>query len=259
MIRWGQLLKSTFKEDLYILLNWVYWMDAVLAITGVAGEKKLIYGKALPLTAHILRSTQLRHPLIDHATANDIYLTQMENVIFLTGANMAGKSTWMKTIGVSLYLAHLGFPLAAKEFEFSVCDGIYSSINVPDNLAMGFSHFYAEVLRVKEVATEVNKGKNLLVLFDELFKGTNVKDAFDATCAVAKAFATFTNCRFIISTHIIEVGESLKEAANIQFRYMPTIMKGTIPHYTYKMTPGITTDRQGMIILENEKILEMLA
>ncbi|MBO9573901.1 MAG: DNA mismatch repair protein, partial [Chitinophagaceae bacterium] len=60
-------------------------------------------------------------------------------------------------------------------------------------------------------------------------------------------------------THIIEVGEELMGTPNIQFHYMPTVMKGAVPHYTYNLTPGITSDRQGMIIIENEKILEMLA
>ena len=97
-----------------------------------------------------------------------------------------------------------------------------------------------------------------LFFFDELFKGTNVKDAYDATLAVTEKLAQYNNCAFVISTHIIEVGEMLRGTATIQFRYMPTIMEGAVPRYTYQMTEGITTDRQGMIIIENEKILEIL-
>ncbi len=65
--------------------------------------------------------------------------------------------------------------------QFRIQDGMYTSINVPDNINLGYSHFYAEVLRVKKVAIEVSRDKRLIVIFDELFKGTNVKDAFDAT------------------------------------------------------------------------------
>jgi DNA mismatch repair ATPase MutS len=153
----------------------------------------------------------------------------------------------------------MGFPVAASRFDFSVKDGLYSSINVSDNISMGYSHFYAEVLRVKTVAEEVAAGKDLVVIFDELFKGTNVKDAYDATLAITEAFSKNTNCSFMISTHITEVGDALKERTdNFQFRYLPTVMEGSRPRYTYKLIDGITADRHGMTIIQNEKILELI-
>ncbi len=165
---------------------------------------------ALPKSSNTLKATNLKHPCINGAVGNNISMQEQSNVIFLTGANMAGKSTWMKTIGISLYLAHIGFPVAAEQMEFSVREGIYSSINVADNIALGYSHFYAEVVRVKHAAEATATGKHLLLMFDELFKGTNVKDAYDGTLAVTEAFAEYQNCLFIVSTHIIEVGEALK-------------------------------------------------
>ncbi len=186
-------------------------------------------------------------------------MSERLNVIFLTGANMAGKSTLMKSIGIGMYLAHMGFPVAAKSFDFSVREGMYSSINVADNIGLGYSHFYAEVVRVKQAAEAAASGKRLLLMFDELFKGTNVKDAYDGTLAVTEAFAEYQDCLFIVSTHIIEVGEALKETNNIQFRYMPTIMDGAKPRYTYKVEEGITEDRQGMMIIRNEGILELIS
>jgi len=172
---------------------------------------------------------------------------------------MAGKSTFMKSLGIAMYLAHMGFPVAAKKLEFSVLDGIYTTINLPDNLGIGASHFYAEVLRIKKMARELSTGKNILVIFDELFRGTNVKDAYEATIAITSAFAGKRNSVFVISTHIIEAGEILKErCANISFKYLPTRIKGTIPEYTYTLETGITDDRHGMIIINNEGILELL-
>jgi DNA mismatch repair ATPase MutS len=186
-------------------------------------------------------------------------LDKEKNMLFLTGANMAGKSTFMKAFGIAVYLAHMGFPVAAADMRFSVLDGLYSSINVPDDLNMGYSHFYAEVLRVKTVAQEVAKGSNLVVLFDELFKGTNVKDAYDATLSVTEALSAYRNCFFIISTHIIEVGHALSgRCGNVQFSFLPTVLEGHMPRYTYRLSEGITSDRQGMMIIANEGILEML-
>ena len=172
---------------------------------------------------------------------------------------MAGKSTLMKSFGIAVYMAHMGFPVAAEEMQFTIQDGMYTSINVPDNIHLGYSHFYAEVLRVKHVAEEVSKNKKLVVIFDELFKGTNVKDAYDATLAVTEALATRKACSFMISTHIIEVGQALeKRCKNVIFEYLPTVMNGKVPTYTYRLTPGITADKHGMIIINNERIIDIL-
>lgn len=172
---------------------------------------------------------------------------------------MAGKSTLMKSFGIAVYMAHMGFPIAAKNMQFTVQDGMYTSINVPDNINMGYSHFYAEVLRVKKVAIEVSLSKRLVVIFDELFKGTNVKDAYDATLAVTAALAKRRTCSFMISTHIIEVGQDLaKSCNNVSFSYLPTIMKEKVPTYTYRLETGITNDKHGMIIIENEHIVDII-
>jgi len=254
------LFLNKYKQALEELLHLLYEFDVYISVAQVAMSKGLIYALADDDDKKCLLDVgNLRHPALKDAVGNTINIRNKDNVLFLTGANMAGKSTWMKTLGISFYLAHMGFPVAADRMRFSVMEGIYTSINVPDDISLGWSHFYAEVMRVKLVSKEISSGKRLFILFDELFKGTNVKDAYDATLIVTQKLAKYQTCAFVISTHIIEVGEELMGTPNIQFHYMPTVMKGTSPHYTYNMTPGITTDRQGMIIIENEKILEMLA
>ncbi|WP_158994108.1 DNA mismatch repair protein [Mucilaginibacter sp. L196] len=256
--QYDHLLRHAMREALQTVMETFYQLDVYIAVANLAQQRGFSYAQALPQKANYLNATDLKHPNIDKAVANPVSFHQDSNMIFLTGANMAGKSTFMKAFGINIYLAHMGFPVAASHMEFSVKEGIYSSINVPDNLDMGYSHFYAEVLRVKKVAEEVSKGKDLVIIFDELFKGTNVKDAYDATLAVTAAFSEYRNCLFIISTHIIEAGEVLKQQTNIQSLYLPTIMNGTIPTYTYKLQPGISSDRHGMMIIENEGILEII-
>ncbi|NML22396.1 DNA mismatch repair protein [Pseudoflavitalea sp. G-6-1-2] len=256
--RYDHLLHNRASEAILDILRFIAETDVYIAVANVATEKGFGWARALPRSANMLKAAALKHPCISNATGNNIEMKSGSNMMFLTGANMAGKSTWMKSIGIALYLAHAGFPVAADEMEFSVRDGICSSINVADNIQLGYSHFYAEVVRVKNAAEATATGKHLLLMFDELFKGTNVKDAFDGTLAVAEAFAEYKNCLFIVSTHIIEVGESLKQLSNIQFTFMPTIMKGKTPQYTYQLQKGITEDRQGMIIIRNEGILDLI-
>jgi DNA mismatch repair protein MutS len=255
---YDHLLKNRMAPAIRNILEFIAEVDVNIAVGHVARSKGLTYARALPKEANTFTAIDLKHPCIDNAVGNNMEMRAGSNVIFLTGANMAGKSTWMKSIGISMYLAHIGFPVAARSMEFSVREGIYSSINVADNIALGYSHFYAEVVRVKNAAEATSTGKYLLLMFDELFKGTNVKDAYDGTLAVTEAFSEYTHCLFIVSTHIIEVGAALKGRDNIQFTYMPTVMDGPMPRYTYRLEKGITEDRQGMMIIRNEGILELI-
>lgn len=259
LVRYDYTFRVVMIREMKSILDMISWLDVYLSVAQVARERGFSFAIALPSDKQILHIRQLYHPSLENAVGNTICLDQRKNVLFLTGANMAGKSTLMKSIGISIYLAHMGFPVAATFMEFSVKNGLYTSINVPDNLSLGHSHFYAEVLRVKAVAEAVSRGENLVAIFDELFKGTNVKDAYDATLAISEAFSENGNCLFVISTHIIEVGEALMGCCtNFEFAFMPTVMQGSVPTYPYQLTEGITADRQGMIIIENEGILDIL-
>lgn len=254
-----QLLRFKYRAKIKEMLLWIYHMDVYISVAEVALKHQFVFPTALPKEAHTVKLTQLYHPLVKNAVANNIKLDSDSNIIFLTGANMAGKSTFMKSLGIAMYLAHMGFPVAASAMQFSVRDGMYTTINLPDDLNSGNSHFYAEVLRVKKIAKELSVAKNLFIIFDELFRGTNVKDACEGTIAITEEFAKKHNCMFVVSTHIIEAGDVLKERCNnINFVYLPTLMEDNKPVYTYTLKQGITTDRHGMIIINNERILEII-
>lgn len=256
-------LSSFTNSQREFILDKLFDLDAYISIATTAKLHGFNYAKPIESNHTILEVSGFRHPNLDKAITNELTLSSEQNVLFLTGANMAGKSTIMKSYALSLYMAQCGLPIAAKSMNFTPLEGIFTSINVPDNIAQGYSHYYAEVLRVKFVAENVASGAKLLVLFDELFKGTNVKDAHEATVAVTRAFSSHTTSTFIISTHILEAAEELRQEhgtkSDIQFSYMPTIVdeKGR-PHYPYHLTSGITSDRHGMVIIRQENILEML-
>ena len=256
---YDQVLRFKKKDLLLKMLSHAYQLDVYIAVATVAAEENFVFAKALPADLLDMTLEGVYHPLLENAVGNNLQVTPRSNVIFLTGANMAGKSTFMKSMGIVVFLAHMGFPVPATKMEFPVMDGLYSTINLPDNLSMGYSHFYAEVLRVKKVAEQLSLSKKIFVIFDELFRGTNVKDAYEATVALTAAFARKKNCIFVISTHIIEAGEELKERCdNIHFTYLPTLMEGAKPVYTYRLAEGITSDRHGMIIINNEGIIDIL-
>src|SRR5690606_34817646 len=102
--------------------------------------------------------------------------------------------------------------------------GLITTINLADNIGAGYSHFYTEVKRVKLVAERIQQSDRLLVIFDELFRGTNVKDAYEGSLRIVQAFADIDKGFFIISTHIVEAAQALAANKHISFHYLPIDM-----------------------------------
>ncbi|MGN6508112.1 MAG: MutS-related protein [Chitinophaga sp.] len=257
---YDQLLRFRERNRLRQLLDHIYLADVFLSVAKTGRERGYAFPQAVARERQTLTLENFWHPSLEKPVKNSLEITPEGNVLFLTGANMAGKSTFMKSLGIAMYLGHMGFPVPASRMEFAVRDGIFTTINLPDNLSQGASHFYAEVLRIQNVARELSRDKYLFVIFDELFRGTNVKDAYEATIAVTAAIARRKNCMFVVSTHIIEAGEKLKEkCSNIRFMYLPTLLENGKPVYTHRLEEGITADRHGMVIINNEGILDILS
>ena len=112
--------------------------------------------------------------------------------------------------------------------------------------------------RVKAVADHIRNNGRLLVIFDELFRGTNVKDAYEGSLRVVQAFAALNKGFFIISTHIVEAAQELSTHPHIQFNYLPIQMVDGKPVFDYRLRQGITDDRIGLWILENEGVFTAL-
>jgi DNA mismatch repair ATPase MutS len=200
----------------------------------------------------------LYHVLLQTPVAYDLVLQPNENFLFLTGANMAGKSTMIKAVGSAVFLAHLGMGVPAKSLQLSLFDGLLSNITVTDNIARGESYFFNEVQRIKNTVFKINDGKKWLVLIDELFKGTNVQDAMKCSSTVIKGLMKIKNSLFILSTHLYEIGEELKPYPNISFKYFETTVTEDQLAFSYQLKEGISNDRIGYVILRREKVVEML-
>ena len=196
--------------------------------------------------------------LIPAPVAYDLVLEPRQNFLFLTGANMAGKSTLIKAVGSSVFLAHIGMGVPARAMELSVFDGLLSNINVSDNIAKGESYFFNEVQRIKNTIFKINDGKKWLVLIDELFKGTNVQDAMKCSLTVIKGLIKIKNSLFILSTHLYEIGEELKKYPNISFKFFETNVMDDQLEFSYQLREGISNDRIGYVILRREKVVDML-
>lgn len=254
-----RLFRKTHKNFIKDLLDDIYLLDCYGSISKAIDKFGLTFAEYKNQEKPFLKFESLFHPFIRQAVPNNITMGQQaQNLCFLTGPNMTGKSTFLKALGLSAYLAHIGFPVPAKKMETSIFNGIITTINLSDNIEMGYSHYYSEVRRVKETAQKILKDRFILVIFDELFRGTNVKDALEASYRIINELTKIKDCLFIISTHINEIAEYLTPKDGIVFKCFNSILEDDIPKYDYKLKDGISCERLGIKIIEEENIFELL-
>ena len=275
-------------------LEAVHQIDLFLALGQATEDLRLVFptsirGAGSGEAGPGIVCTGLFHPFLSEPVPNDLELNSEQGFLFLTGPNMAGKTTLMKAFGLAVYMAHLGLPVPCREMCLGLLDGLVSSLNVEDNLGRGHSFFYAEVRRVKDVAEQLHQGRHLLVLFDELFKGTNLRDALDGSRLVIRGFRGFPGSFFVLSSHLLELGEELEEDDSrpvspagkgddaglarssgagtdggtkpllpIRFLRFDADVDGGRPRFSYILESGVSRERLGMLILCNEGIPDLL-
>jgi DNA mismatch repair protein MutS len=257
-VLFGNHLRYRYKNNVLELLDIYGRFDAWYSMAFAMQKFNLSFPQFKQQHTPLLQAQQLYHILLPQPVAYNVGLNNQSNFIFLTGANMAGKSTFIKSVGAAVYLAHLGMGVPAKSMQLSLFDGILSNINVTDNIVKGESYFFNEVQRIKNTIIKINNGKKWLVLIDELFKGTNVQDAMKCSSTVIKGLIRIKDSLFILSTHLYEIGEELKHYPNIIFRYFETHVHDDQLEFSYQMKEGISNDRLGYLILKREKVVEML-
>ena len=167
-----------------------------------------------------IHAVELTHPLIaeDKGIPNTMELTPGTTII--TGSNMSGKTTWLRTLAISTVLAYAGAPVCATEFAVSPMK-IFTSIRVNDDIAHGISTFYAEILRIKTMVEAAGNGRPMLIVIDEIFKGTNSADRITGAKAAIERL-TAPHCITLVSTHDFELCDILtpegKPVTNLHFR-----------------------------------------
>jgi DNA mismatch repair ATPase MutS len=247
-----------FKTHTRSLLDYFYDLDALYSLAKAHTNHQFEFPNWIDDTKPYLSVTKAVHPLVQNAIGNDLTLSPNHNFLFLTGANMAGKSTFIKTMGIVVYLSHIGIGAPAKTITLTVMDGLITNLNIADNVVKGESYFYNEVQRIKNTILKINDGKKNCVLIDELFKGTNILDAMKCSTEVIEGLQKLKSSIFILSTHLYEISEALTKHLNIQFSYFETSVKDKQLHFQYHLKPGISQDRIGYLILEREGVVDLL-
>ena len=256
-LRLDQTFRLHEPQTLRRLLEIVYEIDALASLAHATREHALLMPDINPNTVHI-SAQELVHPLVPNAVANPVELNQQQRLLFLTGPNMAGKTTYLRAVATALYLAHLGMGVPAAQFSFAPVQHLLTAISMSDDLHDGISYFRAEALRIKAVALAIAEGDRVVAIMEEPFKGTNVKDAFDASVAVLGQFSTKQDCLFMVTSHLIEVSEEFGQTMNIDYQYFEAEESAQKLRFDYVLHPGVSSQRLGMRVLREEGIFSLL-
>lgn len=258
MLQLGFYLRSGFKTEMKVLLELHARIDAWYGMAMAVKKNNLVFPTFIDTNVPIMEAKGLYHILLANPVPYDITLNTNTPFIFLTGANMAGKSTFIKAVGIAAFLAHIGMGVPATSMELSILDGMLSNINIMDDISKGESYFYNEVQRIKSTINKINNGKKWLILIDELFKGTNVEDAMICSKVVIEGLIKIPQSLFILSTHLYEISTSLSHHSNITFCYFETTVNQDAFSFNYQLKSGVSNDRLGYLILKKEGVVSLL-
>ncbi|MEI5984984.1 MULTISPECIES: MutS-related protein [Sphingobacterium] len=258
--KFDRLIRFELSSRIKRAISFFYEIDAYFAVAKVSEARSFCYPEVYPKnqTGEIYMEG-VYHIFHKSPVKNDLKISKDKKLWFLTGANMAGKSSIIKTISSALYLTHIGFPVPADQIKTDLIDGLFTSINLQDNLEMGYSHFYVEAMRLKDIVDQLEPHSNALMILDELFKGTNHSDASNAILKVMKNLAEVDGPFVIVSSHITELSEELKKINTVDFFKMniESDPEG-LPIFTYKIVPGIAEEKLGMWLLKKSGAFESI-
>ncbi|MBK6504228.1 MAG: hypothetical protein IPG02_00775 [Ignavibacteria bacterium] len=187
-----------------------------------------------------LAAKGLSHPLmkVNERRSNNFSFNLENEIVIITGSNMSGKSTFLRTVGINLCLAYAGAPSACKQIKVSPFT-MFTCIRVSDSVFDGISYFYAEVKRLRMLIDilEMHEGPKVLFFIDEIFKGTNNRERLKGSMSFLKKIASM-NCTGFVTTHDLELvglSDSVKSVKNYHFR--ENISEGFMT-FEYKIHPG---------------------
>lgn len=228
------MLNILFFSDIYIMkrletwrsTNGIYlkqWMEVLHEIDELSSIANIPFEHsewAYPQISdkESIECINISHPLIgDKAVKNNFSLEGKEKVALITGSNMSGKSTFLRTIGINLLLAYIGAPVSAEKLSCGIMN-VYTCMRTKDNLEENISSFYAEILRIKLLIEACRNGEKVFFLLDEIFKGTNSKDRHVGASVLIKQLIKYGGLG-LVSTHDLELCDlECETIVNYNFR-----------------------------------------
>ncbi|NIM33912.1 MAG: hypothetical protein GTN67_00125 [Hydrotalea flava] len=250
-----KLLRSTEADSIKNILEWIYETDAIMSMATACSIYQLQFPEISEESG--IEISNLQHLLVQNPIVNNVSLTN-QNVMFITGPNMAGKTTYLKAIAHAIILTHIGMGIPVSAAKIGIVRDLFSFIGITDSISKGESYFQAEINRIQFLANSLQKNYQMAVIIDEPFKGTNIKDALDCSILFTQLALKWAKSFFIIATHLTEVYDSLHTNNKIVFYYFETRQEGDKLIFDYKCRPGLSNQRLGLAIFKKTGLPELM-
>ena len=246
-------LEKWKKRNQQNILNWIEALGKMEAISSLATAHFNHPDWCMPVLKEkhfCIEATALGHPLIQplKRVNNFININHKGELMLVTGSNMAGKSTYLRSVGVNVVLAMAGSVVCAKSFAISPVQ-LITSMRIADNLEENTSTFYAELKKLKTVIESVNKEEKIFILLDEILRGTNSLDRHTGSAALIKQLIKKDACG-IIATHDVELAK-LKELypTDILNYYFDVQVSNDELYFDYRLKEGICSSLNASILM----------
>lgn len=269
----GFVLDSIFLWDIGCLVklnNWQQnyagvlpqWFEVIAEMDALISLANCNYNHPQWATPKVSQSEftfnakEMGHPLIneDRCISNSFQISNEEKIVIITGANMAGKSTFLRTVGVNLLLASNGCNVCAESFEFSPVR-IYTNMRTSDNLMNDESYFYAELLRLQSMLTMLRNGENMFVIVDEMLKGTNSIDKLNGSKELIHQLISL-NTHGIVATHDLGLTDLAKiYPTSIKNQCFEVQLNADELKFDYKLTDGVTRTMNATFLMKKMGII----
>lgn len=256
------LMDALFLSDYFLVrrfLRWQrqylgqvpVWIDAISEMDGLVSMATFRYNEPQAGRAEVVAREEmvyeavgLYHPFLGAKAVRNDFTLQHRHYYIITGANMAGKSTFLRALGINYILAMNGMPVFATSLRVSAYS-LFSSMRTTDDLAHGISYFNAELLRLKQLLTACQHNSQTLIILDEILKGTNSADKLNGSRLFLQAVSALP-VTGVIATHDLELSKMEGERFH---NYCFEIALGQDVTYSYKITPGIARNQNATFLL----------
>lgn len=254
-----RLLEKWKQQNKKQIMGWIELTGRTDAMISLAGFAFNHPGFVVPELADgevEMELTELGHPLIpdDTRVVNDLCI-RGEKVVIITGANMAGKSTFLRSLGVNMVLSYTGCPVCASRFRCRFM-GLYSSMRTSDSLRDEESYFLAEIRKLRQIVRRMETGQPILILLDEVLKGTNTTDKKRGSVGLIKRSLKYP-VRCFIATHDLSLGDMEKEHSGEVVNYcFESYIRDQTLHFDYTIRKGIATNMNASFLMKQMGIMD---
>ena len=251
--RWQKSFGSQLKEWFDVIAE----IDSLISLANVNYNHPQWVVPTIYKEEFLIQAENLGHPLIarEKRIDNHFHLNNEEQIVIITGANMAGKSTFLRTVGINMILATLGCRVCASAFGFTPVR-LYTHMRTTDNLMKDESYFYSELLRLKYMLDLLNNGESLFIIIDEMLKGTNSIDKLSGSIELLKQLIRLkTHC--MVATHDLKLTELADVyPVTIKNQCFNVNLAGDELHFDYKLKDGVTSTMNATFLMRKMGIIQ---